>query len=278
MDNNAKIKRWLILIIAIFVISIMGITMGGRSRVTLIENTIGNIITPIQKGVYSVGDFLTDKIRPIISIWELEDENKRLSAENEKLTAELVDVRLSVDELEDLTSLKSALNYIDDLRIEEYVTGNVIAKDIGNWYNIFTIDKGINDGVFKNSAVMNGNGLVGLVYEVGSNWGKVITIIDNKSSIGFEVLDADESYDGILHGSVSSIMSGELFDPHAQVNIGNTIVTSGLGIFPKGILIGRISEVKYNKDNLLTEIVVEPSVNFKDINRVLVVTKEENND
>lgn len=278
MDNNARIKRWFILTIAIFVIAIMGLTMGGRSRVTFIENTIGNIITPVQKGVYTVGEFFADKVRPIISIWELEDDNKRLLAENERLTSELVDVRLSVDELEDLESLKTALNYVDDLRINEYVTCNVIAKDLGNWYNLFTIDAGTNDGITKNSTVMNGNGLVGLVYEVGSNWGKVITIIDNKSSIAFEVLDSDESYDGILHGSVDSVISGELFDPHAEVHIGNIIVTSGLGIFPKGILIGRISEVNYNKDNLLTEIVVKPSVNFKDINRVFVVTKEEEHD
>ena len=275
MDKYAKLKRWLILIIAIFVISIMGITMGGRERVTFIENTIGNIITPVQKGVYSVGGFFADKIRPIISIWELEDENKRLLAENERLNSELVNSMLTAEELNDLTSLKDVLNYVKDLRIDEYVTCNVISKDIGNWYNMFNIDVGTNDGITKNSTVMNGNGLVGLVYEVGSNWSKVITIIDNKSSIGFEVLDADETYDGILHGSVSSVISGELFDPHAEVEIGNIIVTSGLGIFPKGILIGHISEVNYNEDNLLTEIVVEPSVNFRNINRVFVIAREE---
>lgn len=275
MDKYAKLKRWLILIFAIFVISIMGITMGGRERVTFVENTIGNIITPIQKGVYNVGAFFADKIRPIVSIWELEDENKKLLEENERLNSELVESRLSEDELEDLSSLKVALNYVHDLRIDDYATSNVIGKDIGNWYNMFTIDVGTSDGITKNSAVMNGNGLVGLVYEVGSNWGKVITIIDNKSSIGFEVLDSEQSYDGILHGSANSVISGELFDPHAEVEIGNTIVTSGLSIFPKGILIGHISAINYNEDNLLTEIVVEPSVNFNNINRVFVVPKVE---
>lgn len=274
MENN-KIKRWFILIVAIIVISIMGITMGGRERVTFIENTVGNIITPLQKGVYSVGNFFADKIRPIISIWELEDENERLKEENETLHKAMIDAELTRDEYEDLLELREALNYVNDLKIDDYITCNVIGKDTGNWYNMFMIDKGTNDGITKNSAVMNGNGLVGLVYEVGSNWGKVVTIVDNKSSIGFEVLDSDESYDGVLHGSVSSVISGELFDPHAKVDVGNIIVTSGLGIYPKGIHVGRISEVNYDDDTLLTNIVVEPSVDFRNINRVFVVIKED---
>lgn len=273
MENN-RIRRWLIIIMAIVVISIMGITMGGRERVTFIENVVGSVVTPVQKGVYSVGSFFADKIRPIVSIWELEDENKRLKEENEALHHAMIEAELTKDEYEDLQELKSVLNYVEDLRIEEYITCNVIAKDTGNWYDVFTIDKGTNDGITKNSAVMNGNGLVGLVYEVGSNWGKVVTIVDNKSSIGFEVLDADKSYDGVLHGSVSAVISGELFDPHAEVEVGSIIVTSGLGIFPKGIHIGRISEVNYDDDSLLTSIVVEPSVDFRDINRVFVVVKE----
>jgi len=275
MDRYGKVKRWFILIVALLVITVMGITMGGRERVTFIENVIGGIVTPIQKGVYGVGSFIGDKVRPIISIWELEDENKRLTEQNEELHQQLVDALLTADEYEDLNELKEALNYVDDLRIDEYITCNVIGKDTGNWYNVFVIDKGTKHGITKHSAVMNGNGLVGLVYEVGYNWAKVVTIIDSKSSIGFEVLDSKESYDGVIHGSETSVISGELNDPLAEVNVNNIIVTSGLGLYPKGILVGRISKVDYNEDKLLTSIEVEPSVDFRNINRVFVVVKEE---
>ncbi len=275
MNRYENLKRWFILVIAVLVIIVMGITVGGRESVTFIENTVGNIITPVQKVFYNVGEFFGDKIRPIISIWELESENKELLTENERLNKELVEARLDAEELADLEHLKEVLRYVDDLRIDNYITSNVIAKDVGNWYNMFMIDAGSNDGINKNSTVMNGNGLVGLVYEVGSNWSKVVTIIDNKTSIGFEVLDTEESYDGLLHGSVDSIIRGNLFEPHAKVNVGNAIVTSGLGIYPKGILIGHISEVNYDSNNLLTEIVIEPSVNFRNINRVFIVAHDE---
>ncbi len=272
--DGYKVRRWLILVVAIFVISIMGITMGGRERVTFVENTIGNIIAPVQKGVYNMGSFIGDKIRPIISIWAIEEENNTLTEENERLHQQLIDAKLTQNELDDLDSLRTALNYAKNQQLENYMTVNVIAKDTGNWYNMFTIDKGTNDGITKNSAVMNGDGLVGLVYEVGSNWGKVITIVDNKSNIGFEVLDSDQTYDGMLHGSVNSVISGELLDPQAKVDIGNIVVTSGLGIYPKGIHIGHISEILFDDDNLLTSVVVEPSVNFKNIDRLFVIPKE----
>ena len=275
MDNYNKVKRWFILFVALLVITIMGITMGGRERVTFIENTIGNIITPVQKTVYGVGNFLGDRIRPIVSIWKIEEENKTLLEENEALNKKLIEAQLTQEVYEDLKSLEVALNYVRDNGVDDFITCNVIGKDIGNWYNMFMIDAGTNDGVTKYSAVVNGNGLVGLVYEVGSNWGKVVTVIDNKTSIAFEVLGGSQSYDGILHGSVNAVIKGELFDPRAEVYVGDTIVTSGLGVLAKGIHIGSISEVIYNEDTLLTEIIVEPSVNFRNINRVFVVVKDE---
>jgi len=274
MDGN-KVRRWLIIVVAIFVITIMGITMGGRERVTFVENAVGSVIAPIQKGFYNVGSFISDKVRPIVSIWKIEEENKQLSLENEKLHQQLIEAQLTANELEDLESLRAALNYANNQKIDNYITANVIAKDTGNWYSMFTIDKGTADGVTKNSAVMNGDGLVGLVYEVGTNWGQVITIIDNKSNIGFEVLDADQTYDGMLHGSVDAVITGELLDPRATVGEGNIVVTSGLGIYPKGIHIGHISEVIYDEDDLLTSVVVEPSVNFKNIDRLFVIPKDE---
>lgn len=274
MDKYAKIKRWFIFTIAILVISLMGLTMGGRERVSMVENTIGNIISPIQKGLYNVGEFIADRVRPVISIWELEDENQRLLEENERLSKEVVEAILTQNELSDLSSLREALNYTIENDLDNHVTANVISKDVGNWYNIFQIDRGLEDGITKYSTVMNGRGLIGQVYEVGSNWAKVITIIDSKNSIGFEIIDGDQTYDGILRGSLSDYIKGELFDPNAKVNKNNKVVTSGLGIYPKGILIGYISEVTYNDDNLLTEITVIPRVNFQNLDRVFIIPNE----
>jgi rod shape-determining protein MreC len=178
---------------------------------------------------------------------------------------------MSQKELAELTELKRALKYVDSDAQIGYVSCNVISKDVGNWFNMFTIDAGINQGINKNSTVINGNGLVGLVYEVGDNWSKVISIVDQKSSVGFEMLRVADDYDGVLSGTTNYELIGELFDPKASVKVGDYIVTSGLGMYPKGILIGKIYEVVVDKDLILNKIKVTPVVDFRKIDKVMVI-------
>jgi rod shape-determining protein MreC len=177
-------------------ISIMGITMGGRQNITLLENVAGRVVTPIQKGFYAIGNGIKSKVAPIINVWEIKEINESLVAENERLKEELIDKTLTKLELEELERLKKALNYTNKMTIDDYISCDVVAKEQGNWYNLFTIDVGKNQGVIKNSAVINGSGLVGLVYEAGDNWAKVVSVIDNKAAVGFQTLDHSHNYVG----------------------------------------------------------------------------------
>jgi len=254
----------------------MGITMGGRSNITYVERLTGNIITPINKVFSSMGNFVSGRVTPVLEVWNIKDENDSLRAENESLKTELMEYTLDSKELAELRELRDSLNYLDRMRIDNYVSCSVISKDTGNWYNMFLIDAGLSDGVTKNSTVMNGDGLIGLVYEAGDNWAKVISIIDNNSSIGFEMRRVDDDFDGLITGSVNSVIKGQLFDPQAEVIVGDKIMTSGVGLYPKGILIGEIKEVIIDQNELLKEVVVEPSVNFKRLNKILVIPAKTN--
>ena len=80
----------------------------------------------------------------------------------------------------------------------------------------------------------------------------------------------NKNFKGIITGSVSYELSGYLFDPLAEVIVGDKLLTSGLGIYPPGILIGEVIEVSRTTDQLLKTVTVEPSVNFKRLNKVLV--------
>ena len=274
--NANRWKRWLITFMILFLLVIMGITMGGRERITFVENLIGNLLVPVQKAVGFVGNGIASGVRPITKIWEMDDEIKALKEENEAYKKQIVELSLSQRELDDLYRLRKELNIIDNrIDVDDYVTCNVVAKDNGNWFNMFTIDVGSDDGITKNSPVINGDGLVGRVYEVGTTWAKVVTIIDYKSEIGFETVDSKNSYDGILRGSVESVIKGHLFDSHAVVKEGATVITAGMGIYPKGIVLGKITEVIQDPDSLLTEIVVMPMVNFKNLDKVMVLKIKE---
>lgn len=259
--------------VTIILIILMGISLGGRMKVTAPENVIGNMFTPIQKIFYKVGQGIENTISPIFRFRAIDKENKKLREEVEKLQKEVIQYKLTADELEELRSLSKALDYTRNYDYLKYTSASVSAKDPGNWYNIFTIDKGSNDGIKKDSTVLNGSGLIGKVFEVGDHWAKVMTIIDNKSSVSFEILRNNE-YIGVIRGSVKADLSGYLIDPQAEVLVGDKLITSGLSTYPKGILIGEVKEVVKKKDELLKTIIVEPAVNFKKIDKVLVILSD----
>lgn len=268
---NERYKKVIITVVGIILILLMVISFGGRDRVTVIESQLGSIFIPVQRFLTNIGNYIDEKTEPIINVLNYKELNEDLTKENEFLKEQIVGLTMSQKEIEELRQLKSALKYVDSTQLDSIVSANVIAKDIGNWYNMFTIDVGYNQGVTKNSTVINGKGLVGLVYEVGEKWSKVIAIIDHKSSVGFEMLRVSNDYVGTLSGTTNYELIGELFDPKANVNVDEYIVTSGLGMYPKGILVGKIYEVIEDRDQLLKRIKVMPVVDFKKIDKVMVI-------
>jgi rod shape-determining protein MreC len=268
---NERYKKVIITVVGIILILLMVLSFGGRDRVTVIESQLGSIFIPVQRFLTNIGNYIDEKTEPIINVLNYKELNEDLTKENEFLKEQIVGLTMSQKEIEELRQLKSALKYVDSTQLDSIVSANVIAKDIGNWYNMFTIDVGYNQGVTKNSTVINGKGLVGLVYEVGEKWSKVIAIIDHKSSVGFEMLRVSNDYVGTLSGTTNYELIGELFDPKANVNVDEYIVTSGLGMYPKGILVGKIYEVIEDRDQLLKRIKVMPVVDFKKIDKVMVI-------
>lgn len=270
---NKKVVIWTIVVLFLF--SVIGFTFGGRTQITFLEDTTGKTLTPITKFLYVGGNYIGGFFKPITKYWKLDDENQLLREENIKLQNEIIQLKLDLREYDDIDNLKEALNYTEIAGVQNYISCNVIGKTPGNWFRIFTIDAGTKQGIEKNSAVLNGQGLIGQVYEVGSDWSKIITIVDNRTRISFEVLSEEQSYIGIVNGTNESL-SGYLFDNEADIQEGDIIVTSGLGIYPKGIKIGTIKSIDLKKDELLKSIEVEPDVNFNNLSKVMVVpvTKE----
>ncbi|KJF27975.1 rod shape-determining protein MreC [Clostridium aceticum] len=261
----------IVTIVAIILIIIIGMTSRQREGVTTVESWIGNLISPIQRVTYTGTTTVGDGLASIFQFRRIDRENQELKAEIAGLQEQLIETRLTRDELEELRGLNYALNHIEEEVELQPIAANVIGKSPSNWFEVFTIDVGSNRGISKDSIVLASNGLVGRVYEVGGNWAKVISIVDNNSSVSFQVL-RDRTYQGIVSGSITNELSGYLFDPMAEVVIGDRLVTSGLGIYPRGILIGEVVEVSKSSDQLLKTITVEPAVNFRKMNKVLVMT------
>lgn len=260
--------------VAIILIIMMGITIGGRAKVSLPENIIGKIVTPVQRILYKSGQTVDEVISSLFTFRTIAKENQKLKEEIELLNQKVINLSLTRDELDELKGLYNALNYARENHKNKYVTASVTGKDVGNWFNIFTINAGKNQGVIKDSTVMNGEGLIGRVFEVGDNWSKVVTIMDNKSSVSFEVL-RNNQYLGVVRGSVKGEVTGYLIDAQAEVLVGDKLITSGLSMYEKGILIGEIKEVIKKKDELLKTVIVKPGVNFKKIDKVFIIIPDQ---
>ena len=156
------------------------------------------------------------------------------------------------------------------------VAARVISKDSNNWYNQFTIDKGSRDGITVNMNVMAGSGLVGIVSDVGPNYAKVKSIINDTSSVSGMVLTTSDNI--IVNGSLQkmnesmTIEFSGLNDRENIVQAGDPVVTSYVSYdYQQGILIGYISEITTDANNLTRSGTITPAVDFEHIEEVLVI-------
>lgn len=285
-DKNKKEKKINLKVIAtgvvaITLIGIVGISIGRYSG----NNPIGDkfvldIIEPIGKNLNNGFTFLKDNIKDIINYKNNSKKVDSLQDENEKLKEEIIALNNQLDDVQSLDSLKKALNYIDEKYQAKSISANVVGKNDGNWYDSFIIGAGKNQGVKEESIVTNGNGLVGIVYEVSDNYSKAISLLDTKSSVSFKLLK-DSNFKGVITQNSTlddkenyknkGYLCGYMFDSSYNVLPGDVITTSGLGLYPEGIPIGEVDKVIDDKNKSMKYVVVKPYVNFKNIDDVIII-------
>ncbi len=271
LKEHAVITALIAVALALVILLVSSFLHLGNS--SPVGRAIIGVVTKIQEPVSNAASGISNGFRNLLSFRSIAKENERLEAEVAELKQELILQQFSDQELAQLRQLSQALHYESVQNSRSYVTGDVISMDGSNWFNIFTINVGTDQGVEKDAMVINGDGLIGRVYEVGSDWAKVISVIDEMNNVSFQVFrDSDESYLGILTGDGLGGLKGYMLDSEASVIEGDTVVTSGIGIYPAGIVIGKISEVVVNTDSLLKEVILDTAVDFKNIQKVMVLS------
>ncbi len=265
-------KKLFIVGIVILSVILIAVSVARQYKPTLLNNILGFFITPIQGVVTGVSSWFGDKIDFVVRMGEIEGENRMLKQQVEILGAEnsrlhLVDERnQELSELLEIT--KKYSNY-------PMVGADVIAKDVGNWYDNFIIDKGTKDGFEKDMIVLASGGLVGRIFEAGYNYSKVKSIIDDTSAVAAKSPRTNDT--GSMRGDLYLMMEGkcvmDFIDDDAQIVPGDEIVTSHLSsVFPPGIIIGNVLEVKNNANNT-KQAIIKPYVDFKHLETVLVITQ-----
>jgi rod shape-determining protein MreC len=231
-------------------------------------------VVPLEKGISYTGGFARDFTDNFQTISELQKENKELTSKYNTLKEENTRLQQNEYELKRLQNLfKLDQNYSDYPKIG----ARVIANSGSNWFNNFTIDKGTKDGLKVGCNVIAGDGLVGIITEIGPNYAKVRSIIDDNSNISGMVLTTSDTL--IVEGNLKLFSKGilkfdQLKNNDNKINSGEQIVTSGISDkFLQGILIGYVKNVKVDSTKLARTGELVPAVDFSKLQEVLVITK-----
>lgn len=243
-----------------------------------VRSVAGNVVTPMQKGINTVGTFFAEKTEVFTSMKDLKKKNEKLQKELNSVTYENKILQQEKYELAELRKLYSL-----DQKYANYpkVAARVIDKDPGNWYKVFKIDKGSKDGLKVNMNVLagdgSGGGLVGIITEVGHNWAKVRSIVDDTSNVGAMILSTNETC--IVSGNRELSNKGllefsGLENSKTKISTGAEVVTSYLSDkYHQGILIGYVKEVKVDNSNSTRSGYITPVVDFGKLETVLVITE-----
>ena len=268
---NPKVLLWVLVIISAALI--VCTNFYGSSK-TPFKEIASVIIVPAQKGINSVGSWLSEKIKISRTVEELEEENKELQ---DKLNDLTLSNNLLKQELNELNEFKELLNVKDMYDEYDMEAARVISKSSDKFYTTFTIDKGSADGIETDMNILGKEGgLIGIVTDVGSHFSTVRSIIDDESYVS-AILDCN-SETCMVKGNTELIEDDliEFFNvPVSAVISDNTSVfTSSISSkYLPGLLIGYIYSHEKDDNDLTQSGFITPVSDFLHIEEVLVIKK-----
>ncbi|ONI39549.1 rod shape-determining protein MreC [Candidatus Epulonipiscium fishelsonii] len=273
MKVSRKVKKRVFIIsgITLILLSLI-VTLGRIYQLTLLGTISDIIIYPFQKIINIANTHVGGLTGYLKDIDTLINQNEELLQENENL---LYQNTMLTELGQENENLKSLLDLAQ--RYEQYPSqgANIIGKEPGNWYKVFTIDKGKIAGLDNNDIILANGGLAGKIIEVNPLSSKVITLIDDRSYVSIKVVRSGDI--GVLMGDIDLSNKGiakvEL-DINAEIVKGDQVITSHLSdIYPPGIPIGTVEEVIVADNGLIQYAYIKPFVDFNNLQNVLIISK-----
>lgn len=239
-----------------------------------VRTIVGYVTTPIQKCLTIAGDWVEDRFSYFRDKQDLISENERLQEQVETLTLQLQEQKNDFANSDRLQQL-----YEFDAMYKQYpkIAASVIGKDTGNWFQVFLIDKGTNDGVSIGNNVLATGGLVGRVIDVGADWAKVRSIIDDASNVSAMVQETGDYC--VLSGNLELVEGGKaeftkMYDSDNNVVTGQALITSNISdVYLPDLFIGYLSDITVDSNNMTKSGTVNVAVDFEHLREVLVITQ-----
>ena len=267
MPVTSQARKFIIpILIFLLALSLISANLHSRDNMSFFESLVVGITAPVQKVVWGVID-------GIGSIWRGYFYLVGLEKENQALKKELQDLKLQMNRYReaDLANqrLRALLNFKKSIATP-LLPAQLVAFDPSGWFQTILIDKGRNDGVVQDMAVVSAEGLVGRVIGVSNHHAKVLLILDGNSAVDAYVQRSRAR--GVLVGLGRELCLLKYVQRNEDVQVGDKVISSGMGgVFPKGLLVGTVQEVVRGSSGLFQRVEVEPAVNFSRLEEVMVV-------
>ena len=251
-------KLIIVVVISCILLALLGFAWKQRTSIPFVTVTLEGITTPFAYGsarlLEGVQTSFTVLNKAISSTIESEAEASRKAALEQKV--------VNYDEV-----------VAENIRLRQLL--NYKSNHPGTWTNTFTIDKGSEEGMAVNMAVVVPSGVVGFITDVYPHSARVQTILDPRSAVGILVQRPESRLSGVVKGNGNTPRTPSMVNiaRDGDVLVGDKLITSGYGgIYPKGLPVGNVQSIENDTEGFVKNAVVTPSVDFHRIEEVFVLT------
>jgi len=265
VGNRRPLPWWASALVVLVAVALVLSPSQGRQA-----QSIGSrLIAPVQLGVSGFVDQVSDFVSTVQRINQLADENRRYAEQVDRLQSEIVRLQEVQQENEDLRNLLGLRQRNPEMQL---LPVRVIGRDPSPFVQSIMIDRGTNDGVRQDLAVVTWRGLVGRVIQANPTSSKVLLLTDVNSSVSARVQDPNSRATGVVRGTSDGGLLLEHVPQQDTLQTGQLVITSGLGgIYPEGLVVGTIVRVQRKDVDVFQEAVVEPAVDMNKLERLYVM-------
>ncbi len=264
--NKGRRNIILVFSILLFSLALMSLSAKQEKRINFFDSLAGFILSPFQNLFTQSVQSVSEGIDHYLKLVDVSRENERLQLEVERLINEKNDL---IEKISRQKRLAGLIAY-EEGKKKKSLIASVIGRDATQWSKVVFIDKGTQHGVQTHLAVVTNSGVIGQIIHAGLTSSKVLLIIDSRSAV--DSLFQDSRVSGVVVGTGENQCEMKFVPNTAEVKVGDRVLSSGLGgIFPKGLIVGTVSQVTKKKQGLFQEVTLIPSSDLTKLEEVLIL-------
>ncbi len=266
--KGIKGKRLITLLslLLLFSLALMTINIKREEGPLFFESLVILVVSPFQAAFTQTVSSISNVFDHYFFVVNASQENELLRAEIDQLSREKNELIEQIKEHERIATLIQH----EEPQEKKLMIAKIIGRDATQWSNVLFIDKGTNDGVQGNLAVVTDAGVIGHIIQSSGSTSKVLLITDSRSAV--DSLFQDSRFTGVIVGTGENLTHMNFVPLIAEGGVGDAVLSSGLGgTFPKGLKIGIVSQVIKKKQGLFQDIRVAPSADFSRLEEVMVL-------